>query len=70
MHEIRRPRQGNTVAMYVTGGPRSDLEGIFDHLSSGAAPDLLDDLQILPFGMYGHLADKFEVHWFFRGEKG
>ena len=70
MHETRRPRQGNTVAMYVTGGPRSDLKEIFDHLSIGADPDLLDDLQILPFGMYGHLADKFGVHWFFRGEKG
>jgi uncharacterized glyoxalase superfamily protein PhnB len=30
---------------------------------------LLDDLRDVPFGSYGHLADKYGVHWFFRGEK-
>lgn len=70
MHERRRPKQGNTVAMYVTGGTPSDLKEIFDQLSVGADPDLLDELQELPFGIYGHLADRFGVHWFFRGDKG
>ena len=69
MHESRRPSQGNTVAMYVTGSPISDLKEIFDELSVGANRDLLDELQDLPFGIYGHLADRFGVHWFFRGEK-
>jgi PhnB protein len=69
MHETRRPRQGNTVAMYVTGGTLSELKEIFDNLSVGADRDLLDDLQDMPFGIYGHLADRFGVHWFFRGEK-
>jgi PhnB protein len=69
MHETRRPRQGNTVAMYITGGTLSDLKEVFDQLSSGADPELLDELQDMPFGIYGHLADRFGVHWFFRGEK-
>ena len=34
----------------------------------GADPDLLDDLRDLPFGSYGHLADRYGVHWFFHGE--
>jgi len=23
----------------------------------------------MPFGSYGHLADRFGIHWFFKGEK-
>jgi hypothetical protein len=33
-----------------------------------ADPDLLDDLRDLPFGTYGHLADRYGVHWFFQGD--
>ncbi len=69
MHPTRRPRQGNLVCMYINGGKYSELRVIFDKLSVGADPPLLDDLRDLPFGSYGHLADKFGVHWFFQGEK-
>jgi hypothetical protein len=34
-----------------------------------ADPDLLDDLRDLPFGTYGHLADRYGVHWFFQGDR-
>ena len=68
MHATRKPSQGNTVAMYLTSGTFSDLKEIFDKLSVGADLDLLDDLHDMPFGTYGHLADRFGVHWFFRGE--
>ena len=68
MHTTRKPKQGNTVAMYVTSGTVGDLQAIFHKLSLGADPDLLDNLHDMPFGIYGHLADKFGVHWFFRGE--
>jgi uncharacterized glyoxalase superfamily protein PhnB len=68
MHTTRKPNQGNTVAMYVTSGTVGDLQEIFRKLSLGADPDLLDELHDMPFGIYGHLADKFGVHWFFRGE--
>ena len=27
------------------------------------------ELREMPFGTYGHLADKFAVHWFFRGDR-
>ncbi len=69
LHPTRTPKQGNTVCMYVNGGTYSELRAIFDKLSAGADKELLDDLRDLPFGSYGHLADKFGVHWFFQGEK-
>jgi uncharacterized glyoxalase superfamily protein PhnB len=66
-HQTRKPVQGNTVAMYLDG-PSTELKPIFDKLADGADPNLLDELRELPFGTYGHLADRFGVHWFFRGE--
>jgi PhnB protein len=69
LHPTRAPRQGNMVAMYINGGKYSELRAIFDKLSVGADKALLDDLRDLPFGSYGHLADKYGVHWFFQGEK-
>lgn len=69
LHPTRVPKQGNTAAMYLTGGTYNELRAIFDGLSAGADPDLLDDLRDMPFGTYGHLADQFGVHWFFQGEK-
>lgn len=67
-HQTRRPNPGNTVAMYLNGGTYSQLREVFDKLSAGADPDLLDDLRDLHFGTYGHLADKYGVHWFFQGD--
>ena len=66
LHPTRSFRPGNTVALYVQGGS-SELREIFDRLSDGADPDLRDDLREMPFGLYGHLADRYGVHWFFRG---
>ena len=67
-HPTRTPRRGNTVAMYISGGTYRQLREIFDKLSAGADKALLDDLRDMPFGTYGHLADKYGVHWFFQGE--
>ena len=69
LHPARNPKQGNTVAMYVSGAGYSELRAIFDKLAAGADPALLDDLRDMPFGSYGHLADKFGIHWFFQGER-
>jgi PhnB protein len=66
-HQTRRPNPGNTVAMYLNGGTYSQLREVFDKLSVEAGTELLDDLRDLPFGTYGHLADKYGVHWFFQG---
>ena len=68
-HQAREPKQGNTVAMYITGDADAELRQIFDKLAAGGDRRLLDDLQDLPFGLYGHLADKYGVHWFFPGEQ-
>ena len=67
LHPTRIPTQGNTVAVYVTG-TYDEVRGIFDALSAGADASLLDELRNMPLGAYGHLADKYGVHWFFRGE--
>ncbi len=69
LHPKRTPKQGNTVALYVNGDNYAELRIIFDALTMGGDKALLDDLQDTPFGIYGHLADKYGVHWFFRGEK-
>lgn len=69
LHSTRTPKQGNTVALYICGGTYNELRTIFDKLAVGASRELLDDLRELPFGTYGHLADKYGVHWFFQGDK-
>ena len=70
LHPKRTPQAGNTVAMYITGGQYAELRAVFDKLAVGADKELLDDLRDLPFGSYGHLADKYGVHWFFQGQTG
>ena len=69
LHPTRTPKQGNTVAMYVNGGDYPELRAIFDKLAIGADQSLLDDLRDMPFGTYGHLADRYGIHWFFQGGK-
>jgi PhnB protein len=69
LHPTRTPSQGNTVALYICGGKHKELRTIFDKLAVGASKELLDDLRDMPFGSYGHLADKYGVHWFFQGDK-
>ena len=69
LHPTRTPKKGNTVAMYINGGKYEELSLIFDRLAVGADKALFDDLRDLPFGTYGHLADKYGVHWFFQGDK-
>ncbi|HVB61303.1 MAG TPA: VOC family protein [Ktedonobacteraceae bacterium] len=69
LHPTRTPKPGNTVALYISEATFTELSAIFDKLSEGADPTLLDPLRDMPFGSYGHLADKYGVHWFFTGEK-
>jgi PhnB protein len=69
LHQSRRPRPGNTCGLYLSGGTYLELRALFDRLAVGADPELLDDLRDLPFGSYGHLADRYGVHWFFQGER-
>lgn len=56
------------VCLYLNGGTYDELRVIFDKLSAGADPSLLDDLHDLRFGSYGHLADKYGAHCFFQGD--
>jgi len=68
LHPTRVPKPGNTVAIYLQAGDQGELRAVFDKLAVGADKELLDDLRDMPFGVYGHLADRYGVHWFFRGE--
>jgi len=70
LHPTRAPKPGNTVAVYLQAEDYAELRAAFDKLAVGADQDLLDDLRELPFGIYGHLADRYGVHWFFRGAAG
>ena len=67
LHPTRKPLQGNTTAMYLTGDGYSELSPIFDKLRAGAPADLLVELREMPFGIYGRLTDRYGVEWFFRG---
>lgn len=69
MHPTREFNQGNSVAMYLNGETYDELKEVFDKLAGGADKELLDELKEMPFGIYGHLADKYGVHWFFVGRK-
>jgi PhnB protein len=69
LHPTRMPKSGNMVAMYINGGNYQELKVMFDKLATGADKSLLDDLRDMPFGTYGHLADKYGVHWFFQGDR-
>lgn len=70
LHPTRVPDPGNTVAIYLQTEGHAEMRPVYDKLALGADPDLLDDLADMPFGTYGHLADRFGVHWFFRGPPG
>jgi PhnB protein len=53
--------------MYLEGADSARSRDIFDALAAGSDPNVLDELREMPFGTYGHLADKYGIHWFFRG---
>jgi len=69
LHPTRTPRPDNTVAMFISGGKYDEPRAVFDKLAVGASKELLDELRDMPFASYGHLADKYGVHWFFQGDK-
>jgi PhnB protein len=69
LHPSRTPKQGNMVCIYVSGATYDELRNIFDKLAVGADTALLDDLREMPFGTYGHLADRYGIHWFFSAQK-
>jgi PhnB protein len=69
LHPTRTPHLGNVVAVYVSARTYNELREIFDKLAMGSDRSLQDDLREMPFGCYGHLADKYGVHWFFQGDR-
>ncbi|HEX6554829.1 MAG TPA: VOC family protein [Ktedonobacteraceae bacterium] len=69
LHPTRTPKQGNTVCLYISEATYTELKEMFDKLSEGADPSLLDPLRDMPFGSYGALTDHYGVRWMFQGER-
>jgi PhnB protein len=69
LHPTQLRQQGNTSAMYLTGAHGDGLRKLFDKLADGGDREHLVELKEMPFGLFGRLADRFGVVWFFRGEK-
>lgn len=63
------PVQGNTFAIFVTGGSYDELKPVFDKLKDGDNNTRLQELHEMPFGIYGQFYDKYGVQWIFRGDK-
>lgn len=63
------PVQGNTFAIFVTGGSYEELKPVFDKLKDGDNNTRLQELHEMPFGIYGQFYDKYGVQWIFRGDK-
>ncbi|MFN7966191.1 MAG: VOC family protein [Acidobacteriota bacterium] len=57
---------GNSVAMYISGGTPDATTALFQKLSDGA--EVTDALSEQPFGLYGALIDKFGIRWRFHAE--
>jgi PhnB protein len=60
----RTPIHGNTVCMFLSGGTKPELKGLFGKLSEGA--EITDPLRDEFHGLYGALNDKFGVRWMFQ----
>ena len=62
------PIQGNTVAIFVIGKSRDELQIVFDKLKDGDNNGRLQALHELPFGLYGQFYDKVGIEWIFKGD--
>lgn len=63
------PVQGNSYAIFVTGGSYNEIKAIFDRLKDGNNNKRLQELHDMPFGLYGQFYDRYGVQWIFKGDK-
>jgi PhnB protein len=68
LHPTEKPLQGNTVCLYLSGGPAASIRNAFERLSAGA--NITDPLKEEPFGLYGALNDQFGIRWMFHTDQG
>jgi PhnB protein len=64
-----KPKQGNTSAVFISGGTQIKLKKVFDKLAKGASKEWFQELHEMPFGIYVQFFDKYGVQWIFRGEQ-
>jgi len=67
--DIREPKQGNMMNIFIIGEAYDELRSVFDKLADGASKDFFVDLKDMPFGTFGQLTDRFGVNWIFKGDK-
>jgi PhnB protein len=67
LRPAQTPIRGNTVCLYLSGGPLEELKALFERLSEGA--EVTDPLKEQFFGTYGALNDKFGVRWMFQTDE-
>lgn len=60
------PVRGNMSAVYVVGDSFEELKPGFEKLKDGPNNSRLQDLHVVPFGVYGQLYDRYGVQWIFR----
>ena len=60
------PRLGNMSAVFITGADADELRPIFDKLARGAQQEHFQNLQSMPFGIYGQFYDRYGFQWVFR----
>lgn len=63
------PVQGNTYAVFVSGGTYEEMRTVFDKLKAGASSAWFQELHEMPFGTYGQFFDRYGVQWIFMGER-
>jgi PhnB protein len=62
------PKQGNTFAIFVTGGTFAELKAVFERLAEEANKEWFQELHDMPFGAYGQFFDRYGIQWIFQGE--
>jgi len=58
------PMLGEMYAVFVTGDYK-EVKEVFDKLSNGAEKERFQEMQQMPFGIYGQMYDKFHRQWIF-----
>jgi PhnB protein len=63
------PILGNMSAIFVTGKIYDEMKEVFDKLAEGADKKRFQELQDMPFGIYGQFYDKYGIQWIFVVDK-
>lgn len=66
MKPEEKAQRGNMNCLFFFGNGKTETGKIFKKLSENA--EVTDELQEMPFGLYGRLIDQFGVIWMFQAD--